>query len=146
MVKNFLFKIANEHNFNLKTIPLEQSNFLRNDLYRKYKVENRGLFLWDSYIPNSYLSNREDSWLGLDDFIQSKETIIFFDQKVEANFFELLSGQSIVSLLENYKHDEYYLTNRNLDFLICCTDLGHLVAAGTARDWLEKQDLAVSSG
>ncbi|HRG47301.1 MAG TPA: hypothetical protein PLG41_13945 [Leptospiraceae bacterium] len=57
-----------------------------------------------------------------------------------------MEGQSIVSLLRSYQHDEYYLTNSSLDYLICCTDTGHLIAAGSARDWLEKRDMAVSVG
>ncbi len=145
MTKNFLFKIATGLNYKLEEIPAEQSSVMRKTLFEKYKVSDSGFFLWDSYIPDSYLSKRNDSYLGLNEFIQLHETYIFFDRKVENAFFKFAEGQSIVSFLESYKHDEYYLTNSNLDYLICCTDTGHLVAAGSARDWLEKRDLVASS-
>jgi len=143
MIKNFLFKIASELNYELKEISLVESSVMRKALFEKYKVSESGFFLWDSFIPDSYLSNRDDSWLLLDEFIQFQETLIFFDRKVEPSFFQFAQGQSIVSFLRSYQHDEYYITNANLDYLICSTDTGHQVAAGTARDWLEKQDLTV---
>ncbi|MBK9498000.1 MAG: hypothetical protein IPO06_01220 [Leptospiraceae bacterium] len=146
MIKDFLFKIASELDCQIEEISIEQSTLMRETLFEKFKVSKSGFFLWDSYIPDSYFSNKDDSWLGLDEFIQHHETLLFFDQKVEISFFKLLEGQSIVSLLRSYQHDEYYLTNSSLDYLICCTDTGHLIAAGSARDWLEKRDMAVSVG
>ena len=74
----------------------------------------------------------------MDEFIQQKETYLFFDSSDDPTFYIIHENQSITQFLAELPF-VFYLTNENLDFLITQNDHDYLIASGTAEPWLREK-------
>ena len=123
--------------------PLE-SIFLRNKVSNKFtnKEETDSLF-WES-LTNSFDIRDKDAWKWLDEFIQLKEFYLYFDKSSDSTVYIFPENQSFTKFLSEFPGYVFYITNENLDFLICFNDSHYLIALGTAESWLRNKTIELS--
>ena len=101
----------------------------------------------DDYIPQSLIWNHlrdysfvicndPHSWLVVSNFIKNTKVLVLFNDVDDKTVFEFTDGADIVPTLQECFGFEYYLTNYELDYLICFNHHDVLIAAGTACSWL----------
>lgn len=83
--------------------------------------------------------NLFESWKWVNDFIEEKPIIVFFDYKV-GEYVELACGSVFVQFYDDCPKDEFYITDRSGNFLLGYNHSNCLFAMGTASDWLEKSE------
>ena len=76
---------------------------------------------------------------GSDDFLDSSEAVIFFNWSDERAVFLLPQGSPLVPILEETYLAEFYLTDREGNFVLCYNHHSYLIAVGTARDWVRER-------
>lgn len=111
-----------------------ESNFFREKLFAKYTNHLDHFPIWEN-IVNRFSVCEKNAWKWLDEFIQLKETYLFFDSSDDPTFYIIHENQSITQFLAELPF-VFYLTNENLDFLITQNDHDYLIASGTAESWL----------
>lgn len=99
----------------------------------------RGLFLWENLGTRTSIRGKF-AWEFIDKILSQQpgdKVFMFFDERDKTPAFAFPRDVPIVPLLEQTSHFIFYLTNEELDYLICFNDHDFLIAAGTAIDALK---------
>ncbi|WP_044642687.1 hypothetical protein [Risungbinella massiliensis] len=119
-------------------------------LSEKREVENRlqDQFFSSSMIFPLYLHKTSgqgilrldglDAWNKALEYLQQRETLIFFDRTDEQqalSLFAILPDSRLSQVLEEIPLTNLYFTDRDTSFFLCWSDMEQLYLWGGARDW-----------
>jgi hypothetical protein len=110
-----------------------ERELLRGNVAKRF-AQGRTHWLWEAMEDASDVQDSE-AWKWIDSFVHDAECILFFNSRDEKAMFEL-SGSDLIPILD-YPAFEFYVTNRNGDYLISFNHHDFLGASGTAKQWLE---------
>lgn len=129
---------VNTLKINVVEISENQSQDIIKKIKKKYTTENGYIYLWEEMI-DYYSVNNKEAWQWINEFIGDSETIMFFNNSDERKSFIFKNGDDLVSVLSETYGYEFYITNKDLTYLICFNHHDVLIASGTAKQWLEKK-------
>jgi hypothetical protein len=125
----------------IQVIPLSQQDS------KKIIVEAWGKFanrtggsapLWE-YLGNTCSVHNEDAWRWVADFLDTSPVLLLIDDSTERSAVQITPGYGVVSVLEECTGFVFYITNDQLDYLLCFNDHDVLIGAGTAIDWVRSR-------
>jgi hypothetical protein len=119
----------------ITVIPPDEADRIRRDIISKYCTEERG-FIWESF--HDYVSVRAPfGWEILDEFVGENPVLMLFLPWQESSMVEFSNGSQIPGVLQESYGIEFYITNRETDYLICYNHHDYLIACGhDAIAWL----------
>lgn len=123
---------------NASALTSAEGSQLLEDVRQKFSTGIKSAYFWETIKDKSSVQNKEAwSWIG--DFIKEKPAIMLFaDSKNDAGV-EFEKGGCIVKTLWECTGFEFYLTNRETDYLICFNHHDFLIGVGEAQDWVKEQ-------
>jgi hypothetical protein len=93
--------------------------------------------LWERVKENTSVFD-PNGWKKIANFPYCGKVIMLFDEETERGIFSFCNFNDIVKTLSESIGFVFYLTNSNLDFLICHNDHDYLIGSGIASDWIKK--------
>ena len=129
---------VNALNINCIEVDEKQSQEVIKRIIKKYTTKNENTYLWEEIID--YVSfNNKDAWQWINDFIGDWEVILFFNSADEKKSFVFKNGEDLVSVLGETYGFEFYITNKDLTYLMCFNHHDILIASGIAKEWLKNK-------
>ena len=92
--------------------------------------------LWE-YIENDVYVNDPEAWLWMKEFLGDEPAFFFFNPEDDKEIFRFQHAKAVVDVLEDCFGFEFYISDENLSYLLCFNHHDMLIAAGTAKQWLE---------
>ena len=139
-MKEYIEEAISVTGYKIEPMSLLESVMIRKNVLIKYSDGNEHHTLWEhTNMENSFYIREQGSWKWLDEFLNLDECILFFDYEDDPIFYILPANQSIRSFISELSFTEFYITNKNLDFLISFNDSDYLTAHGTAEPWLRSK-------
>ncbi len=120
----------------IRQLDVAKSTSIRELIEKKFAMTKVSGRLFERLIVSTGIVN-EQAWQWLRDYPESSPVLAFFEKRKSKNIFEF---ESIKELIDAYYEGglyTIYLTNHRCDFLLSYTVEQSIVAAGTAKRWLE---------
>lgn len=136
-IKEQVISVANSLKVIVQSIAVSETESIISKVIEKYCGIGITAPLWEN-LQNEVAVNNKDAWQWIGDFIGDTETIMFFNPSDERGAFTFKKGRDVVSVLCETYGFEFYLTNKNLDYLICFNHHDVLIGCGNAADWVSK--------
>jgi hypothetical protein len=95
--------------------------------------------IWEVLEGSEFSVCDKNAWEWLDDFLLPNEFYLFFDKGDDTTIYIFPENQSFTKFQNEFPGYIFYLTNKNLDFLISFNDSDYLTAQGTAEPWLRNK-------
>ncbi|WP_024291034.1 hypothetical protein [Lacrimispora indolis] len=97
-----------------------------------------GYSIFDAVVFSSMVGiDVPDSWRWIGDFIKSDSIILFFNKDMGNNFYEIENGSKFVEFYDECGVIEFYITDRDANYLLGYNHSQCLFTMGTACEWLE---------
>lgn len=129
---------ADKLNINIKVLSEERTtNIIKNVKIKFANINANNRFLWEE-LQYSEAINDSRGWQYIGRFIKESESIMFFNRDDEKHSFIFYSGDDIENILGESYGFEFYITNTNLDYLICFNHHAYLICSGTAQGWVKE--------
>lgn len=129
---------VNTLKINVVEISENQSEEIIKKIIKKYTTEKENRYLWEE-IVDYFSVNNKDAWRWVNEFIGKSEAIMFFNNSDERKSFIFQNGDDLVSVLSETYGFEFYITNKDLTYLICFNHHDILIASGIAKEWLKNR-------
>jgi hypothetical protein len=133
-----ILEAEREHALGIRLLDAETRDQLRESVFARYG--GRSNRLWETATDGASVQNSE-AWQWIRNLVGSRSCILFFDPGDEAEMFHVPSGSSLDELLGNTFGFVFYVTDADANYLVSFNDHDFLICCGSAREWLEKQDL-----
>lgn len=131
---------AKDRKIQIKKLSVDKTKDIVEEIKLKYCNQIPGRSLWETICDTAecVAVSNDDAWKWIAEFIEANQAILFFNPSEETVSFEFNNGEDIVNVLENCFDFEFYVSNRNMDYLICFNHHRILYACGSAFRWLIK--------
>ena len=117
-----------------------ESVFFRKKILETFSDGREHRALWESAGARDGFSVCDaNAWQWLDDFLLPNEFYLFFDKGDDTTIYIFPENQSFTKFQNEFPGYIFYLTNKNLDFLIYHNDSNYLHCVGTAEPWLRNK-------
>jgi hypothetical protein len=120
--------------YSLAMLDFSSSLNLKDVLSERYQIRSWAR-VWENLGEYSSVQN-PDAWNWLDEFISGDEAVMFFDEEDDKGMVAFDWGTPVVPVLSECTGFEFYLTNRNGDYLLCFNHHDFLIGAGGANEWV----------
>lgn len=130
--------LEREHSLGVHLLKAVDRDELRKRVRSRYG--SGGDRIWEAVLDCASVQN-SDGWRWISRFVGLRPCVLLFDVREEVEMFHVPSGVALESLLANTSGFEFYVTDLDAGYLICYNHHDVLVCCGTARAWLEEQDL-----
>lgn len=129
---------ANTLKINVIEISESQSAEIIKKITKKYTTEKENRYLWEE-IVDYFSINNKDAWQWVSEFIGNSEAIMFFNNSDERKAFLFQNGNDLVSVLSETYGFEFYITDKDLTYLLCFNHHDILISSGVAKEWLKNR-------
>jgi hypothetical protein len=119
-------------------IPPDEAERIRDQVTQRFAGGIAAWPLWE-HLHERVSTRDANAWRWVGDYVKDAKAIMFFDKEDERAMFEFRNGPEVVSALGKSYQFEFYLTNRQVDYLICFSHHDYLIAVGSAADWLREK-------
>jgi hypothetical protein len=137
-IRDEVLRAAQTVGATVSEIPRDEADRIREQVTQRFAGGVTASLLWEHLQER--VSNRDaNAWRWVGDYVKDAKAIMFFDKEDERAMFEFRNGPEVVSTLGESYHFEFYLTNRQVDYLICFNHHDYLIAGGLAADWLKEK-------
>lgn len=136
-IKGQIFAASNKLEIKVKEIPYTKTAEMKNLIAAKFTGGENVEPIWEKINDEEAVHN-PDAWQWVSEFVNDNEAIIFFNTSDEKSSFIISGGENIVNILSETFNVEFYLTNKELDYLICFNHHDVLIASGKAKRWLRR--------
>ena len=133
-----IMNAVNTLNINVVQISENQSEEIIKKVIKKYTTEKENRYLWEE-IVDYFSVNNKDAWKWVNEFIGNSEAIMFFNNSDERKSFLFKNGNDLVSVLSETYGFEFYITNKDLTYLLCFNHHDILISSGIAKEWLKNR-------
>lgn len=139
-IKEQILIISKDLKIDVKRLDSFTSREILGSLIKKYtNLKNYSFPLWH------FISNKEsiyylNGWSLIDKFERGSKGIVylFFEPSDEKEVLIFPSMSSVKAILEEVPGFVFYLSNSDLEFLICFNDHDYLIGSGTGKSWIEE--------
>lgn len=116
----------------------EATKLIRLSVCRQYADEATAWPIWEHFIERVSIQDAT-AWGWVGEFLGESETIMFFDKEEDESAVLFERGSCVVPTLENCTGFEFYLTDKNVTYVICFNHHDFLICAGRSKGWLEQR-------
>lgn len=138
-----IYEVAHKLNVNMSELSEDAQRSLREKLVTKFS-DSECYYMWKCLKERESIQI-EEPWTWLKEFTATIPTVLLFDRSEDNMALVFKTGIDAVSVLEECFRMEFYLTDMQATFLLCCNHHNYLIASGTALNWLRKKIEVVSS-
>ncbi|MCB1156059.1 MAG: hypothetical protein H7A25_22435 [Leptospiraceae bacterium] len=134
-------------NYRMEEMSPLESIFFRQKVSEKFADgRDYSSLFWEAVATTGkgFSIRSDESWKWLDDFLEYKEYILFFEKSDDSTIYIFPEKQSIVKFLHEFPINVLYITNDYLDYFISFNDSDYLHCIGTAESWLKTKALELS--
>ncbi|NLM35481.1 MAG: hypothetical protein GX206_08590 [Clostridiales bacterium] len=128
---------ANRLMIKAEEIPTKEAEEIINKVITIYARGNIDRYIWER-VTNEVAINHKDAWQWINTFISNSEAIMFFNPSDEKKAYRLSNGDDVVTILSETYGFEFYITNKEADYLLCFNHHDVLIACGSAKEWLRE--------
>jgi len=139
-MKNEIIKSIKELGLYANTCDQEYCSFLIIEVIKKFSKLPYYQYPLCSNMTDSISLFNPNGWQLIRSFEVESEKILFLEPEISKVCFQFENSLDVVSMLENSYGFVFYITNLNLDYLICFNDHDYLIGCGTAKDWIKSLD------
>jgi hypothetical protein len=130
-IQEQILSAASSLNINIEKVEAIEVERMISKVIDKFAGGSKSMPLWE-HLKDDLSVNSKDAWLWLGELIGDVETIMFFNPTDEKEAFCFNKGDDVVSVLGETYGFEFYLTNRDLEYLICFNHHDVLIVCGNA--------------
>lgn len=138
ILHNEIIRTANLLGIKVVELSLEECARIQAQIKRKFIAGKRTPQMWDALEGCVSIQDR-DSWRWIDEFVEDNKAILCVDEghaEWKLRMYEFNDGQQLVNVLGETFHFEFYVTDRDVSYLLCFNDHDYLIACGRATGWL----------
>ncbi len=122
----------------LKKLELKEREVILESVLEKYIDEDKkSTWLWEKFIHYEAL-NDNMGWSFIKDFVKNNECIMFFNQDEDKEMILIKTGDDLNHILSETYGFEFYITNKEVSYLLCFSHHNILYGCGEAEKWLYK--------
>ena len=129
-------KIIKDYHLKSYSLSKNEMDYLYTHIIKHYCIKDTP-FIWESFKDYTYYQN-SNAWALIYDYIKDNEWIMFFNKFDDRNGFLISNGAELQKILEESFGFEFYITDRNLSYLICFNHHDILYGLGKAKDWVKE--------
>lgn len=126
-------------NINVTKISKHDTELRFQQLSRKYANGTKLFPLWE-HLDNDIAIQHPEAWKWIAEYIGNCQAILMFNPSDEKSSFEVEGGENLVKLLSEMFNVEFYVTNKNNEYLLCFNHHDVLIACGDATEWIKKYE------
>ena len=139
-VKESIDEALQATGYRLEEMSTLESVFFRKRVWDTLTDGKEHWCLWESAAAYGGFSIREsNAWEWLDEFLLLDEFYLFFDKDEDPTIYIFPQNQCFTKFQNEFPGYTFYITNKNLDFLIYQNDSDYLRCIGTAEPWLRNK-------
>lgn len=138
-VKESIEETLKTTGYKLEEMTELESVMFRKSVLEKYTGGKDFRALWEVLEGSEFCIRDKNAWKWLDEFLLLDECYLFFDRGDDTSIYIFQENQSLTKFLSEFDGYIFYVTNKNLDFLISFNDSDYLTAQGTAEPWLRNK-------
>lgn len=135
MVKKEILSALFEFDILNKVLSTQHYQALYQAVLDKFALGVDKFPLWENLNDSESLKEK-DGWLLISDFVGNEEVVLFLDNRTEKFAITLNGSKDLNKLLSNTFHFVFYITNINVDYLLCFNEHDFIIASGKAKVWL----------
>lgn len=135
MVKQEILSALAEFNIENSVLSARGYQALYQTVLDKFALGVDKFPLWENLNDSESLQEK-DGWLLIADFVGNEEVMLFLDRRSEKFAITLNGSKDLNKLLNNTFHFVFYITNINVDYLLCFNEHDFIIASGKAKLWL----------
>jgi hypothetical protein len=135
MVKKEILSALFEFDILNKVLSTQHYQALYQAVLDKFALGVDKFPLWENLNDSESLKEK-DGWLLISDFVGNEEVVLFLDNRTEKFAITLNGSKDLNKLLSNTFHFVFYITNINVDYLLCFNEHDFIIASGKAKLWL----------
>lgn len=135
MVKKEILSALFEFDILNKVLSTQHYQALYQAVLDKFALSVDKFPLWENLNDSESLKEK-DGWLLISDFVGNEEVVLFLDNRTEKFAITLNGSKDLNKLLSNTFHFVFYITNINVDYLLCFNEHDFIIASGKAKLWL----------
>lgn len=148
-MKNFVKESIDEAlkatGYKLEAMTELESILYRKSILDKYTGGRDFRALWEVTKGSEFTIRESNAWEWLDEFLLLEEFYLFFDKGDDTTIYIFPENQSFTKFQNEFPGYNFYISNKNLDFLIYQNDSDYLSAHGTAEPWLRNKAKELSN-
>lgn len=127
----------------IRLLSIDEADRVRREVVAKFTGGKDVSFLWDHFTDSVYVQSHL-GWLWISEFTGAAKTIMFFLDWQEPEMIEFEQGSQISRVLGGSFNFEFYVTNPEVEYILCHNHHDFLVATGTAMSWLLQNEKRIS--
>lgn len=136
-ISEHIYEAIKDSNFFLTELEILEREHLLNQIKLIYiDKEKKGNWIWEKLCEPAIL-HKEMPWKYIKNFVGSSECILFFNQDDEKKMFYITSGDELDFIISETYGFEFYVTNRNFEYMFCFNHHDTLFGCGTAKKWID---------
>lgn len=140
-IKEQILMAAYELGIEVSVLTYEEKEQTRQSIMSKFIKEGHShVFPLFEKIEDYVGTDVSESWMWISDYIKEDASILLFNPDDEKEFYSFSSGKDVVSIIGEIFNVEFYITNRNTDYLLGYNHSQCLIASGAASEWLERHE------
>ncbi|HEY0464050.1 MAG TPA: hypothetical protein VGC79_07570 [Polyangiaceae bacterium] len=116
--------------------PNRDSSTLLSELRARFGAADQSGELWER-LSSSFGYRDDDAWRLASDFTSGQRCLLLVPPRFESTVFEFDDGVELTRVLEQCSGFEFYVTDDGLSYVLCANHHDYLIAAGSAKIWLE---------
>lgn len=122
----------------IEKMELNESEAILESISKKYIEEDKkATWLWEKLIHYEAI-NDDLAWSYIRDFVKKNECILFFNQDEDKNMLMIKTGDDLDYILSETYGFEFYITNKDVSYLLCYSHHNILYGCGEAEEWIYK--------
>ena len=129
-------KIIKDYHLKSYSLSKNEMDYLYTHIIKHYCIKYTP-FIWESFKDYTYYQH-SNAWALIYDYIKDNECIMFFNKSDDRNGFLISNGAELQKILEESFGFEFYITDRNLSYLLCFNHHDILYGLGKAKDWVKE--------
>ncbi len=135
-ISNQIFSVIKEGSIKYIELEMDERKRVLEQIRLKYlKEKKEGSWMWENLNDPTVIHDK-DAWRYLKHFIGNDDCIILFDQKDDETMFSFSNGKDLDYILSQTFGFEFYITNKDLEYLFCFNHHDILYGCGTAKNWM----------
>src|ERR1044072_2613879 len=129
-IVNEILNAAKEHALEIHVFSIDEFDEYFENICKKFSNGISKYPLWDNLVDFSSSSN-EKGWSMIAQFVGNNKCILFLEKIEGQCAIELENGDALNELLSNTFGYVFYVSNKDLEYLISFNDHDDLIGCGT---------------